>query len=756
VIKKIFFSQEKKNILYSILVFCINILISFFLTPFIVKKLGEESYGFIGLSNNFISYIAIFLLVFNSMYARFISLNYHNNDYKNSNLYLNSVLRIVIFLSVLIAFFSFLFLPNIDVFLNIPLNLKQDVTLLLFFLVIGFMLNSLSSVFSVSTYLTNRLDLSNLRNLQGIFLRSLIILFSFSFFDARLYFIGIASFCSSLLILFTNYKYLKVLTPELNINFKFFDLQKIKILVSSGVWNLVLRTGTILLEGLDLIIANIFLGPKPMGILALSKIIPNVLSSFTITISGNFMPNLNKLFSQKDNNGLKFELLKSFKKISLIIVPCLGVFISFGEEFYKLWLNSNNFTDIYYLSVLTLLSLIFSVSINSIFGLFTVLNKVRYNAILILISGSISTLLVYILLNFDVIETEYGLFFIAGISSFITIFRNLFFTIPYLSQKINLRLSFFYLPIFKCLICVLIIFLFSFLLKYFFNFNNWVNLFCGVIISLSIGFVSCFLIIFGFNHLLKKTSYLYKYYILRLILSKRLKKLKNSYENESCFIIGNGPSLNVNDLNLIKDEYSFATNRIFNLFDSCEWRPTFYCIQDSLLINEISQKLSTTKLGVKNNFYALNSWKDYSKIIKKDPTNFFFYLDTIIRNEYPQFSSDISNHIHEGRSITISVLQIAFYLGFKKIYLLGVDHTSSVKIINDKISYDSKIIDYFDGINNHGITKRPYYESFTEKAFILAKKIAEDKGIEIVNVTRGGKLEVFKRSSLETVINNYK
>ncbi|MDC3285407.1 hypothetical protein OAU94_03080, partial [Flavobacteriaceae bacterium] len=311
--------------------------------------------------------------------------------------------------------------------------------------------------------------MSNLRNLQGIFLRSLIILFTFSFFNAKLYFIGFASLCSSLLILYTNYKYLKKLTPELKINLNLFDFEKVKTLVFSGVWNLVLRTGTILLEGLDLIIANIFLGPRPMGILALSKIIPNVFSSFTITISGNFMPNLNKLFSQKEDKGLKVELLNSFNKISLIIVPCLCIFISYGEEFYKLWLSSDNYSDIYYLSILTLSSLVISVSINSIFGLFTVLNKVRYNAILILISGTISTTIVFILLSYNIIKPEYGIFFIAGISSIITILRNLFFTIPYLSKKINLSTIFFYRPIFMCLICILTTFSFNFSLKYFFD-----------------------------------------------------------------------------------------------------------------------------------------------------------------------------------------------------------------------------------------------------------------------------------------------
>ena len=478
------------------------------------------------------------------------------------------------------------------------------------------------------------------------------------------------------------------------------------------------------------------------------------------------MPNLNKLFSQKENDGLKAELLKSFNKISLIVVPCLAVFISFGEEFYNLWLNSENYSDIYYLSILTLSSLVFSVSINSIFGLFTVINKVRYNAVLILISGTISTLIVFFLLNKNIIKPEYGIFYIAGISSIITILRNLFFTIPYLSDKINLGVSFFYLPILKCLICILITFLFNLIIKDFFSFENWFYLFSIITLSFLISFTICSFVIFGFrkilnnyiigNRVLRKITHLYQLYILKRFTCKRLKKLENSYNNESCFIIGNGPSLSADDLNLIKGKYSFGTNRIFNLFDLCSWRPTFYCIQDSLLINEIKDKLSVTKLGLKNNFLALNSWRDFSKTIKNDPSNFFFFLDTEVNEEFPRFSVDVSDRIHEGRSITISALQIAIYLGFKKIYLLGVDHSSSVKIIDDEVKYDENIKDYFDGIDNSGITKRPYYKDFTEKAFIKAKKIADEKGVEIINLTRGGNLEVFKRASLEFILKNTK
>ena len=159
------------------------------------------------------------------------------------------------------------------------------------------MFSLLTQVFFHKYILTNRLDLSNLRNLQGIILRAFLILTLHISFDPKLYYIGLATLSSSILIFITNLRYLTRLPPKLKMNLKLFDKLKLMKRVLSGIWNLVLRTGTILLEGLDLIIANIFLGPKAMGILALSKIIPNVFSSFTVTISGNFTT-ANKLFSK--------------------------------------------------------------------------------------------------------------------------------------------------------------------------------------------------------------------------------------------------------------------------------------------------------------------------------------------------------------------------------------------------------------------------------------------------------------------------
>lgn len=59
-----------------------------------------------------------------------------------------------------------------------------------------------------------------------------------------------------------------------------------------------------------------------------------------------------------------------------------------------------------------------------------------------------------------------------------------------------------------------------------------------------------------------------------------LKTLKGIHAGKRCFIIGNGPSLCAEDLDKLKDEYTFAANRIYEIFYLTEWRPTYYFVVD--------------------------------------------------------------------------------------------------------------------------------------------------------------------------------
>ncbi|MEI2393373.1 6-hydroxymethylpterin diphosphokinase MptE-like protein, partial [Priestia megaterium] len=214
---------------------------------------------------------------------------------------------------------------------------------------------------------------------------------------------------------------------------------------------------------------------------------------------------------------------------------------------------------------------------------------------------------------------------------------------------------------------------------------------------------------------------------------------KNKHLGESCFVIGNGPSLNGKDLDLIKKHYSLASNSIYYLFDEVDWRPTYYFCQDQTVLeksrNDISRHLRGEKF-IRATGYDKHRIKG-ATYFKVDNTNYK-------KNKPPEFSFNVNEQIYEGYTVTYSMIQFAIFMGFKKIYLLGVDFDYQIK--NGKIdgtSYpDKRMKDKIGGL--------PDIE-YNYLAYSKALSTSENIGVEIINLTRGGKLNVFKRSNLEDI-----
>ena len=65
-------------------------------------------------------------------------------------------------------------------------------------------------------------------------------------------------------------------------------------------------------------------------------------------------------------------------------------------------------------------------------------------------------------------------------------------------------------------------------------------------------------------------------------------KIRNTHLGESCFIIGNGPSLTVEDLDTLhqKGIDTFAVNRIYQIFPKTDWRPTYFVSTDAVMLRD--------------------------------------------------------------------------------------------------------------------------------------------------------------------------
>lgn len=240
---------------------------------------------------------------------------------------------------------------------------------------------------------------------------------------------------------------------------------------------------------------------------------------------------------------------------------------------------------------------------------------------------------------------------------------------------------------------------------------------------------------------------------------ENLKRYKNAYIGKRCFILGNGPSLKSEDLDKIKEEFSFAANRIYLIFDKTEWRPSFWMCQDRQLIRGLIDFYQSYKGTIFLGYQALH---DYGI----DVLGANYYLcdarQVTRRDKRLDFSPEVDKYIVDGASVTYSAIQMAVYMGFNEIYLLGVDHSFSHTLDKNRriIEHSDVKNDYFDKRYKDTFKKfeekgkvyaAPDREMITQ-AFETAKKYCDNHGIKIYNATRGGKLEVFDRVNLDDIM----
>lgn len=229
--------------------------------------------------------------------------------------------------------------------------------------------------------------------------------------------------------------------------------------------------------------------------------------------------------------------------------------------------------------------------------------------------------------------------------------------------------------------------------------------------------------------------------------SSELRKMRGQKQGQSCFIIGNGPSLRVSDLEAIQHLDSFGSNKLYKIFSKTTWRPTYYTISDWRgLENEEINFLETENLFMGDYFFRKH------KVNRKKYYVFYGHrlLDTKLSSF--RFSEDISKQVYLAATVTYANLQIAMYMGYQKIYLLGMDHTYAyVKdekggvIRNDHVERSHFFKDD-DASKNYGDM-----EGMTN-AYIVANEYAKQQGVEIYNVTRGGALNVFERVDLDKLL----
>ena len=261
---------------------------------------------------------------------------------------------------------------------------------------------------------------------------------------------------------------------------------------------------------------------------------------------------------------------------------------------------------------------------------------------------------------------------------------------------------------------------------------------------------------------MKKNSIIYKsirsvYYgikglphNLKLKYDTRLiKKFKDIHKGETCFVIGNGPSMRYEDLDTIHklDIRSFACNKIFLAFNDTDWRPDYFFVSDSKILKDIN--FDSIGMKKENMFFPRQFKKElkYGNFYERFKHNWL---------EHGAFSTDAHKGVYGCETIIAEALQFAYYMGFVRVYIIGVDFSYNMKSVNkENLTFENGEGNYFiKGYAKEGEILNLGNQQANIIGFQAARETFEKNGREIYNATRGGKLEVFIRKDLDSVFNS--
>lgn len=234
---------------------------------------------------------------------------------------------------------------------------------------------------------------------------------------------------------------------------------------------------------------------------------------------------------------------------------------------------------------------------------------------------------------------------------------------------------------------------------------------------------------------------------------RRFAGIKGKFAGNRIFILGNGPSLNQMPLYLLKNEYTMCFNRFPLMYERVNWKPSFYAVTDDLLLRDMSEEINKTTEEVEYSFFPdlHPSNLNVKKVIKQRDNVFWLHVDK------PEFSDHLPA-CGINKTVVNAGIQIAAWMGFSEIYLLGVDMTFGDQKIkkgnsrnwqaqgDDPNHFDPR---YFNaGRKYHNPMVGEMLEKFEE-----CKEFFEPRGVNIYNAGFGGKLEAFERKDFDELLN---
>ena len=241
-------------------------------------------------------------------------------------------------------------------------------------------------------------------------------------------------------------------------------------------------------------------------------------------------------------------------------------------------------------------------------------------------------------------------------------------------------------------------------------------------------------IIFSGINITSKLRYLvdcpkYKRYIAKN------SELKNKYTGDTCYILGNGPSIKNLDMSQLKGKHTFVVNGFYEspFFEQLE--PEFYCVYDKFEFSKRNEILQDMVSNNEREMKFLFNRRAIGKI--KNDRNCYYVYSTLLPTTHGSHF-DLTKNANTFINVLGFCVMCAIYMGFSRIVLLG----------NDFSRFASRKQHHFYDVDKQIDRKESLFQELQGNAIAITQhaylaKYCKQHGIEIVNATQESLMDVY-------------
>jgi O-antigen/teichoic acid export membrane protein len=327
-----------RNILFNWIGTIASLAVGFFLSPFILHRLGDLAYGVWVLAVSVVAYLSLLDLGMQSSVLRFVSKGHTQGDHEGASDALSAALWVRLRISAIVLLFSAALSALFPIFFKVPAALAFDARWAV--MLIGLTMSLSMSVGVAGGVLSglNRYDLQNcvtlvqtalrvtgvvivLRSGHGIIAIALVELFSTS--------VGLC-----LLVLLAHRMY-----PQLTIHLRKPKRETLRMIWSYSVYAFLTTIAVQLIYQSDNLVVGAFVSAAAVTYYAIANSLCRYSTQIVGSIAATFVPAASNYEASGNAEALANLYFHGTRATLLISMPILITFLIRGHEFIGLWMG---------------------------------------------------------------------------------------------------------------------------------------------------------------------------------------------------------------------------------------------------------------------------------------------------------------------------------------------------------------------------------------------------------------------------------